>query len=403
MQSQPNARRSYGTGRLYVRTDRNGRESYYGSFYVNGRRVNRKIGPKRERGGRDGLTQREAEKRLRQLMVSAVPSRGASGTRIGIEDASEAWMVHLRHRGRKHATIVKYESVLQTHLVPFFRGKSLDAIRYEDVVDLMADLSGRGRTPKTIRNVIGVLSALCNYAKAPQRRWISSNPCEGVELPAIPERVEIRFLTLDEVRRLVAAVRPGPFEAIDRAIFLTAAMTGLRLGELLALRWRDVDWTAQQIRVRRNYTRNQFGTPKSRRGRNVPLADEVAGELDRLYKQSRFTAEDDLVFGSPVSGGPIPNRPWQQLQAILEAAGLGRHAFHDLRHTFGTRMAAAGVPLRTLQEWMGHAHIETTMIYAGYSPSRHEAEMVAAAFSDDTPLHFQAEIGTPLEPQGPKE
>ena len=83
-------------------------------------------------------------------------------------------------------------------------------------------------------------------------------------------------------------VRPGEFQALDRAIFLAAAMSGRREGELLALRWKEVDRNAGRIRVRQNYVRGEFGTPESKRStRSVPLADEVAGELDRRCRQSR--------------------------------------------------------------------------------------------------------------------
>ena len=114
---------------------------------------------------------------------------------------------------------------------------------------------------QTIRNIVATLSALFNFAMAPRRRWATSNPCAGVELPAVPETGEIRFLTLDELDALVGQARPGEFHALDRAIFLTAAMTGLRKGELLALRWKDVDWLAARVRVRQNYVRGEFGTP----------------------------------------------------------------------------------------------------------------------------------------------
>jgi integrase len=169
------------------------------------------------------------------------------------------------------------------HLVPFFGdGVGLDRARRRDRPVLV--LEDKDLAPKTIRNVIATLSALFNFARSPQRRWAAINPCEGVDLPAVSKTEEIRFLTLDEVEALVAHARPGEFQAIDRAMFLTAAMTGLRKGELIALRWRDVDWTAGKIRVRRNYVRGEFGTPKSRSStRSVPMADEVAGELDRLY------------------------------------------------------------------------------------------------------------------------
>ena len=221
------------------------------------------------------------------------------------------------------------------------------------------------------------------FAKAPRRRWATSNSCEGVDLPAVPETDEIRFLNLDEVDALVEHARPGEFHALDRAMFLAAAMTGLRKGELLALRWKDVDWTAGRIRVRQNYVRGQFGTPKSKRStRSIPMADELAGELDRLYKQSAHEGEGDLVFAHPITGGPLPKaNVTRRLRAALKAAKLDHtHRFHDLRHTFGTRMAAAGVPMRTLQEWMGHRDLATTQIYADYAPSAREAEMIAAAF-----------------------
>jgi integrase len=90
---------------------------------------------------------------------------------------------------------------------------------------------------------------------------------------------------------LVAAAQPGEYEALDRALYRTAAMTGLRQGELIALRWRDVDWHAARIRVRQNYVRGEFGTPKSCRStRSVPMADVVGGELDRLYRASALRA-----------------------------------------------------------------------------------------------------------------
>ena len=95
------------------------------------------------------------------------------------------------------------------HLAPFFGDRSMDAIPPEDVLDLVAVLEGKGLSPKSIQNVIATLSALFNFARAPQRRWATANPCEGVELPAVPESEEIRFLTLDEVDALVEHARAG--------------------------------------------------------------------------------------------------------------------------------------------------------------------------------------------------
>jgi integrase len=375
-------RRSYGTGSLYVRADRNGRETWYAKFYVNGRRVKRSIGPKRAPGSRDGLSQTQAEAELRRL-IADTDAKPRSGQRLTVEEVAARYITYAERRGRKKSTTENIESEARVHLEPFFRGRPVDAITPEDVLDLVAALEGKGLAPKTIKNVVNTLSALFNFAKAPRRRWATANPCDGLELPAVPHATEIRFLTLDEVEALVASARPGMFQALDRAMFLTAAMTGLRKGELLALRWRDVDWPAGRIRVRQNYVRGEFGTPKSKRStRSVPMADQVGGELERLFQTSRWQGDGDLVFAHPATGAPLPKaNVTRRMRSALRAAGLDdAHRFHDLRHTFGTRMAAAGVPPRTLQEWMGHRDLATTQRYADYAPSAHEAEMVAAAF-----------------------
>lgn len=174
------------------------------------------------------------------------------------------------------------------------------------------------------------------------------------------------------------------FGRVQRVIYLAAVMTGMRQGELLALRWQDVDWAAQKVRVRRNYIRGEFGTPKTKRAsRSVPLADRLGGELDRLHRVTRWDRDSDLVFANPCTGAPMNGHALlKAFQRALDHAGVRRVRFHDLRHTFGTRMAATGrVPMRTLQEWMGHRDYRTTLIYADYQPGAGEADVVNAAFS----------------------
>lgn len=376
------ARRPHGTGSLYVRVDAAGRETWYGHWRSNGRQVKRKIGPKRVPGSSEGLTRRQAEAELRRKM-GETQVRPRVGENLTIADVSGRYVAQAKRRGRKRSTWENVESETRVHLDPYFGERSLDSIRSEDVIDLISTLEEKDLAPKSIRNVIATLSALFNFAKAPQRRWAAENPCEGVELPAVPERTEIRFLTLEEVDAAIANVPRGIYRAIDKAMILTAAMTGLRKGELVALRWRDIDWTAARIRVRQNYVRNEFGTPKSKRStRSVPMADEVGGELERLFKGSSFQGDDDLVF--TLTGEPLPKANiTRRFRRALKAAGLDdSHRFHDLRHTFGTRMAATGeVSMRTLQEWMGHRDLATTQIYADYSPSGTEGEVIARAFA----------------------
>jgi integrase len=381
MQSKRN-RRGYGSGSITIRVDAAGGETWYGHWHAGGRRVKRRLGAKRARGSRDGLTRAQAEARLRELIgeTAARPT----GERLTVAEAARRYLIAAERKRRKPSTVQNVDSEVRTHLAPFFGDRSMDRIAPEDVADLIAALEAKGLAPKTVHNIIGTLSALFNFAKAPRRRWATSNPCNGAELPAIPEASEIRFLTIGQLDQLIAHARLGVFQAQDRALYLTAAMTGLRLGELVALRWRDVDWTAARIRVRQNYVRGHYGSPKSKRStRSVPMADEVGGALDRLFQGSTYQADGDLVFAHPATGGPMTKANiTRRLHKALEAAGLDEtHVFHDLRHTFGTSMAAAGTPLRTLQEWMGHRHISTTQRYADYAPSGQEADMVARAFA----------------------
>lgn len=126
----------------------------------------------------------------------------------------------------------------------------------------------------------------------------------------------------------------------------------VRHGELIALRWRDVDWSASKVRVRRSYTRGRFSSPKSKNSvRAVPMVDELGGILERLYQRSRWRRDDDLVFAHPATGGVIPpEHISRRMKKALRAAGLDATlVFRSLRHSFATRAAAVGTPMRTLR------------------------------------------------------
>ena len=374
----PNSRRPYGTGHLYVKTTRAGQRTYYGRWRTGGKLRNRSI------GSCDLLTRKQAERRLQDLISKDAPT-GPAPKQAGltVAQAGAQYLEHTRLRGRKPSTLGNLESELRVHIAPHFAGRAIASVTARDVDSFARQLAAGGLAPKSVRNVIGTLSAIFAFVRNPLRGWVAANPCDGLELPTVPDADQIRFLGLDELELLVANARPGIFQELDRALYRTAAMTGLRRGELLALRWADVDWLAQRIRVRRNYVRGEFGTPKTRRStRSVPMADTVAGALEGLSRTSSRTSDSDLVFGHPVTGEPLyPAGLLRRMRKALQAARLDdSHRFHDLRHTFGTQCAAAGVPIRTIQEWMGHRDITTTQRYADYAPSSREADMVTAAF-----------------------
>jgi integrase len=381
-------RRPYGAGSLLISTRSDGTRVYYAKFRDSqGRQVKRRIGLVRTPHEPDGLTKAQAEIRLRELMAETSAVAPIEHART-LGAAADAWLEHLEAAGMKASSLRAYRSAMQWFL-PALRDRSLDRVTEQDVERAMRRMRKEGRSDKSIRNYVGVLRALFTFATDRRRRWATRNPVADIELPKAPTYSEIRYLTGDEVWALVdAADRP-----LDRALYLTAALTGLRIGELQALDWRSVDFVHARIRVRRTWDRKAktFTKPKSRRSeRAVPMPDVVAGELDRLAREhARGAAEpapDGLVFADPVTGEPLGWRTlYERLRAALKAAGLDEtFGFHSLRHSYGTALAAQGVPMRTLQEWMGHKDIQTTQRYADYCPNPAERDVVEAAFARGT-------------------
>src|SRR3954451_12993551 len=373
------SRRSYGTGSLFIRRDAAGRETWYGQWRAGTRFIKRRVGPRREAGTSNGLTKAQAERELRRKIDSERAS--ASRERVTIAEAGERYIDHLTALGRKRATLMDYKSTLRVHLVPFFGARALDRIGARDIEAFITFEARAGRATKSILNYLGLLHSIFAYGE--KRGWCTRNPCKLVDKPRNPSAAaEIRFLDEAELEALLLEVPDDPLGRVERVLYLTAAVTGLRQGERLALRWRGGDWMASRLRVRRNFVRGESGTPKSRRSsRLVPLAARVSVELDLLHRETHYGGDEDLVFGHPHLGKPVDrSKLLKRFKRVARRAGLRDVRFHDLRHTFGTRVAAAGVPMRALQEWMGHRDFKTTLIYADYAPSTQERELVERAF-----------------------
>jgi integrase len=141
------------------------------------------------------------------------------------------------------------------------------------------------------------------------------------------------------VEALLRGVPSDDLGRVERRMYLMAAMTGMRQGELLALRWRDIDWPARRVRIRRSFVRGEFGTPKSKRSsRSVPLADRLARELDRLHQETNYGRDDDLVFAHPHTGKPIDrSRLLKRFKTALKRGEVRPVRFHDLCATRSAR------------------------------------------------------------------
>lgn len=171
------------------------------------------------------------------------------------------------------------------------------------------------------------------------------------------------------------------------AAIIVAAYTGLRTGELRALRWRDVDFAAATIHVRRNQPAGgEEDLPKFGRVRSVPLMGDAARALAALSHRPTFTDPDDRVFPTATGGMLGEDALRNALYAAMQAARIDRKSFparkgftfHDLRHTFGT-LAVRVFPLVDVQAYMGHADIQTTMRYAHHVPKRDAARRFTEA------------------------
>ncbi|HMM49039.1 MAG TPA: tyrosine-type recombinase/integrase [Miltoncostaeaceae bacterium] len=391
MTSADEPKRPRGTGSLWIRTGSNGSETWYGQFWLKDRTVRRALGPVHQRGKPGGLTRPAAERRLRELQMketAAIPRE----QRITLREAAAAYLGHLETvKGRKPTTLAGYRASVD-HLAQFTDGHSLDRITPRMLGQYIVAKLADGRSPKTLRNDLIFLGGL--YKHAMRQGWTTENPVDGIDLPESREKTtELRFLTLEELQVLYRAAPTSAdpeilrlFWSTDRVAIMAAAMLGVRRGELVALQWKDIDWTARLVRVRRSFTAGQLTTPKSRRSvRAVPLADALAQELERHYQRSPYQGDTDYVFAHYALGSILdPTALRRRFADALKRAGLRQVRFHDLRHTYGTAMAAAGAPMRSLMQWMGHATMQTTMIYADYSPDPTAgAAWAARAFTTD--------------------
>ena len=376
--SQTRRRRAYGTGTLQI-VGRSWIASWYGP---DGRRVRRKVGNVRTEGRADGLTKAQAERALRRMRELDRPQAAPDSERVTMEQAGREFCQRLELKGRRKSHRLTVASDLRNHIAPFFAGKTLDRIRPEDIERYVA-AKRKTLAVKTIRNHVNTMHSIFDLAV--RKGWCQTNPVKLADRPTAKRtETRIQFVDQAELEQLLAASYPDdPFGRIEPTLYLTAAMTGLRQGELLGLRWRDVDFDARKVRVVSPYVRGEFGDPKSAgSGRSVPMAERVAVALRELRSQSVYSRDRDLVFCHPETGKPLDrSKLVRRFKQALDRAEVHRITFHELRHTFGTRMAAAGTPMRTLQHWMGHADSKTTQIYAHYQPSDQEADSVDRAFA----------------------
>src|SRR3954468_16310337 len=361
------------------RVERNRGPAWYAKYRLpDGRQVQKRIGPAWSSRGRPSagyFTKRTAEDWLREIVDQARAGTlpGLIRTGVTFAEAAEAYLTWLEvDRERKPSTLRDYRSMVRTHMLPTF-----GAAFVEDITPDQIERWRRSFDPalanRTKIKVMTVLFGILERARKVHR--LPTNPARDMEKPTQRRRAGLDVFSVEEVMALVRAADGEQ----DGAIFLVAAFTGLRRGELVALRWRDVDFAGQTIRVVASYTDGVLTTPKSGKVRSVPMAPEVAAALARLASRGEWTSDDDLVFVGMAGGYLDASALYRRYKLALRRAGLRNLRFHDLRHTFGTR-AITKASILQVKEWMGHADVDTTMQYLQYAPRAGEAELLADAF-----------------------
>lgn len=276
----------------------------------------------------------------------------------------------------KRSTLEGYRSIIENHLTPTlgrFHMGAIDAPQLERYKVTKRQTLG----PRTVNRHLNLLSLLFNAAtKAGLAR---TNPVASVDRPKDPDN-NWRILSPVEIGRVERAFVELVDEARDddervwceqaRVVFLTVMLAGLRRGEILGLRWRDVALTdpdGSLLTVRETWVRGAPDTPKSKRGRRTfdmgkRLAEELAGHLGR----TAYSGDDERVFCNPLTGRTLdPKRYAATLRAALAKAGITDRVrpFHDGRHTSITNSAAGGMEPMKMMKRAGHADFATTMIY----------------------------------------
>lgn len=368
------------SGHVVLREGSRGPVYYLKYRLPDGRQVKRRLGKawtQRGRAPAGYYTARMAEEALQAVLADARRGTlaGMNTVNAKFADASAEWLRYVQHdRDVKPSTLSDYRHMVK-RLDRTFGETPIERIAAEDVERWRAGLSCSNRTTQKYLIVLnGIFKRAMKVYKLP------ANPMTLVERPRVRHSSEIDVLSAAEVRALVAATSTD----LHKALLLTAAFTGLRMGELLALRWGEVDFAAETIRVVRSFTISGESSPKSGKPRSVPMVREVATALARVGQRERFTGEGDLVFAGAAGGHLDPKDVRAEYKAALDRANLRNLRFHDLRHTFGTRAVEQAKSIIELKEWMGHANVQTTMRYLHYRSKADAAQRLATAFMDPT-------------------
>jgi integrase len=390
--SQPNApnktreRRSQGQGSITKLADGRWRGRLdFGWEEKDGKR-------RRKRKVYYGRTERDVEGKLNRARVERARGlRPPTDERQRLGAFLTRWLHESVRFTVRPSSFDGYERLVRLHVAPHIADKVLARLDAQDLASLYGRLLDAGLNPNTVRHVHVVLHRALRQAE----RWglIPRNVADLVDAPRAA-RQEMTVLTAEQSRRLLETAQDDPLYAL----YVLALTTGMRSGELLALKWADVDWERGALRIRRQIGRTSqglaFSEPKTAKGRRTISLSALAVDALRGHRAAQVEArlqlgpywrDEDLVFTNALRG-PLERqnvhvRSWKPL---LQRAGLPDIRFHDLRHSAATLLLSLGEHPKVVQERLGHATIAVTMdIYSHVMPElqRETAGKLDAVFT----------------------
>ncbi len=302
-------------------------------------------------------TQRYAEERAAHVVRASVAPQVAAKKEVPTVSQFQDQFMTYSKTNNKPSTVSAKEGLLRIHLIPFFGALKMDAIGPAEVERYKALKLDERFDKKSINNQLTAFRKLLNLAV----EWGALERAPRVRGFNLKQQYvsEDEYLTFEEADRLVRAAVPG-----WRAFLVVALKTGLRVGELLALKWQDIDLVAGHLIVRRTLWRDQEGPPKGGRNRKVPLSEEAL-----LTLKAHRHLQGPYVFCDAAGIRLTHSMVKEVVPSTCRRAGLGKRVTtHGLRHSFASHLVMRGASLKAVQELLGHESIEMTLRYSHLTP-----------------------------------
>ncbi|OPA80209.1 hypothetical protein BVG16_05555 [Paenibacillus selenitireducens] len=282
-----------------------------------------------------------------------------ANTTMNFRVYANQWLEYRHHLSDNTREL--YQSMLRTHLIPSLGTLSLRRITSSDIQQFVQDLHGKGLSDSTIKRIFSLLHAILQAAV--KTELVSRNVAAVVEKPTIRRR-PFTVWSLDQIKFFLHRLQEeGGRYAI---VFALAILTGMRQGEILGLRWQDIDFDERVIRMQQTLTHRgtsfQSGGKTAKSIRVIALTQETIRWL-QAHRREQFAQQPhaELVISKP-EGGPLTPRVLHRLwQQILHQWQLPRITFHDLRHTHASILLQQGVHPKVVSERLGHSSVHMTL------------------------------------------